>query len=814
MANIQGASKAVPQVIASTETQTRGASVPGGTRTGAIMGEGSRMERLVVSAVGNGNDGFNSTYSSTNGSDGRHFKTSLFPIISNRITLFRNGIPIQGFEQSFDSNSGNFNNRYKYRINIENGRIELQTASLVDQGGKFYKANLLNEGTGSINDLSLIDVNAPTETWDIRCVSVRRDSNGDPIDGYAKFITKGSISGIILDGYGNQISWQSNNEILNNGILQFSISEGTTSFKEGDRFSVKVEGGALNKGETLSISYIAQSDLEDPEFFTDLQQLTVKHGQPSLTNRLSLGAQLAFANNPPGIWTLQTKPAIPRRMSYTLEESASGNATADDLQFALPLNVIPDSDSNVRFFVTDAATGIESQIIPNKISFYDSNFTLSPNAFHFGTNAFAYTVILEDAVIKNADGNGTIVSSGLSATIESLTVVFDSSDVAKTIKILEPDPNAGLYVISAVEDGIATIEGGTFVDSEDVNFQVIDDTLQSAKILFSEDLALGTGDSLRVTLVDVKDADYFDAGWENAFAALETINTNMVVPLPTQTISAIQQAALSHVLTMSQPQYAKERMLLTGAIRGLTPDNIIGNKDAAVEDIGILEGIQGDSITEILSGDTEDLTDYSIPSNFGRSFRCMYFYPDEIVVQIAGDRVLVDGMYMAAAALGWFSGVSNIAMPLTRKNLTGFTILRNKVYRPIIVEQLAEAGACVVTPIAGGGNVVWGKTTTQSGFAEEEEASIVFIRDRVAEMARKAFDVFVGLPEDPTTIGSMLNKMNTVLQGAKSQKLITAVGEIKIKKDDVEPRQYNITVSYIAPSYPTNWLNLRFSFGV
>ena len=35
-------------------------------------------------------------------------------------------------------------------------------------------------------------LNAPTEIWTIRCVSVRRDTNGDPVDGYAKFVAQGS----------------------------------------------------------------------------------------------------------------------------------------------------------------------------------------------------------------------------------------------------------------------------------------------------------------------------------------------------------------------------------------------------------------------------------------------------------------------------------------------------------------------------------------------------------------------------------------------------------------------------------------------
>jgi len=808
-ANVAGAGNAGPNVFVETQTISRGASVPGGVRTAVILGEGSRSETLVSSAVGGGNDGFNSTYSSTSvGRDGRHFKTSFYPLISNRTTVYKNGIPLEGIEQVFTSTSGAFSSRYDYRLDITTGRIELQTASLVDQGGAYYKKNSLNTGTGTIGGLSLLDLDAPTETWDIRCVSVRRDGNGDPIDGYAKFVAKGSISGTVLDGYGNQVIWYSDNQIKDNGILQFYIEEGGTNFKEGDRFTIKVKGGTLSKGDSLSVTYIAETDLNDPEFFTDLQSLAAKHGQPSLTNRLSLGAQLAFANNPPGVWTCQTKPAIPRRISYQVESSASGGTTADDLQFPLPLNVIPDANSKIHFFVTDAATNTETEIIPNKIDFYDADYTASPSLFNFGPTTFSYTVVLEDAVIKNVEDGEITYVGPTTGTLSSETRPFDSGDVDKTVRILEPNGNAGDYTVVSVADGIATITGATFVNATDVNWEVIDDTLTGAKILFSSDLALAAGSSLRVTVVDQKDAEFFDAGWELALESIERIETDIVVPLPTQTISAIFQTTLAHCRTMSSIPNDKERVCIIGAIRGLTPDHILGNKDAAVEDIGILEGIQGDDISEILAGDIEDLANYKLSDSFGTSFRSSYMYPDEIVVQVGSSREKLDGFYMAPALAGWYSGVSNIAIPATNKTITGFTILRDKEYRPIIQNNLMAEGVTLVQPVSGGGLIKWGRTTTQSGFAVEEEASVIFIRDRCAKIARQAFKVFIGLPDDGTLIGSMLGTLNNLGIAFTSQKLITKFRDPKVVRNAAEPRQYDAELA-IFPTLGVDWVYIR-----
>ena len=86
--------------------------------------------------------------------------------------------------------------------------------------------------------------------------------------------------------------------------------------------------------------------------------------------------------------------------------------------------------------------------------------------------------------------------------------------------------------------------------------------------------------------------------------------------------------------------------------------------------------------------------------------------------------LLLDGFFIAAAAAGYLSGVPALQIPLTRKTLSGFTILRDKLLRPIVLEGLLAAGVSVVQPVAGGGKVVWGRTTTQSGFPEEEEISI------------------------------------------------------------------------------------------
>src|SRR3954471_23581442 len=100
MPSIPGAINAIPSVYSTVTTLSRGVSVPGGARLPVLLGEGSRVETIISSAAGHGLDGLNSSYSSANGQDGRHFQLTNAPVISNRITLFKNGITLTGTEDT------------------------------------------------------------------------------------------------------------------------------------------------------------------------------------------------------------------------------------------------------------------------------------------------------------------------------------------------------------------------------------------------------------------------------------------------------------------------------------------------------------------------------------------------------------------------------------------------------------------------------------------------------------------------------------------------------------------------------------------
>src|SRR5690606_6813587 len=128
---------------------------------------------------------------------------------------------------------------------------------------------------------------------------------------------------------------------------------------------------------------------------------------------------------------------------------------------------------------------------------------------------------------------------------------------------------------------------------------------------------------------------------------------------------------------------------------------------------------------------------------------------------------------------------------LTNKTLSGFTILRDKLFRPITLEQLSASGITVLQPVTGGGRVLHGKTTTNSGFVEEQEISIIFIRDRIAKTMRAGFQGFIGNAESNTLQGSLMSRASGILNGFVSQGLITAFSNLKVARDSVDPTQWN-----------------------
>lgn len=655
-----------------------------------------------------------------------------------------------------------------------------------------------------------------------------------------------------------------------NGVLMLGINPGTTPFEVGDKFYIDVRSKALKKSDKLEASLISEADLNDPEFFTSADRLYRKHGLPSETNTLSLGAQMAFENGAPGILAVQCKPSVPRKVTQTLieEKTARGlggfnacggnyeDCDLDDLMINIPRpNGLrlgrPKVGTSVS--VTVIRGGKEIQIFPNKVEFYDSLFDSKVGMERFirsSDYSYSYTIVntLQDDLGSGTFGGITLESSeGYFSTFE---YDFDESDLLNGSKIrivslekadgtlvtkatdisdylfgddtLEPELKiapSGIVSDSVVKVVHYTTNAAPIAEASDIQFVISDisnTTDLDAALLLNRDLiksgTIKEGDGLRITYIDEVDYDFYDTNWFEAFEKLEAFDTQIVVPLPTQTKSSIFRQAVSHCEIMSSVANKKERMALIGAMAGVTAAALIGNEQVAVEDIGVIEGIQGDDPEEVLNENIEDLQNFKLDENFTSS-RAVYFFPDQIVRNIAGTNTFLDGFFVSAAAGGWLSATQNVALPLTNKSLTGFTILRDKIFPPVILNSLGEVGATVLQPIVGGGAVLAGRTTSQSGFVEDEEISIMFIRDRVKEVLRSVVKGFIGKVQGDATYALMGAKVRSALSGMISEGIITDFTGLKVEQDKVDPRQINVFVRF-APAFPINYIFIDIEVGV
>lgn len=1075
MANIPGISGPInPSVVSRDQIRTTGVSIPGGARVLAIIGEGRREETIVSSAVGGGHDGLSPDFSGNATPDGRHFALSQSPIVVNRTTLLLNGVPLNGVEQQINSSS--FDSRFDFRIDSTLGHIELQGASLVDQGGKAYIRGASNYGDGSLALLEVATKNAPAENWTLRCAGVSRDSYGRPLSNTETFTLTGTVTGQVrtasgspivfsADAYGvdgyyafnypfiglNATTSQSartdgyfatpdnsqaigyrplettdtnkttnlvysptggflqaaagdtitvavtgtpsstytalvtavhNDKVLEtdtpitltnsnittgasgftfsvtapkvlhtasatwnatavgkkirapfgdytvlaliqeavyapavqtlrlsgalsasvspgvewqtfqtNGLINFAVMEGLVAFDVGDRFDFVVFSRRLNQNDSLVAQYIAQADINAPQFFTEVHDVYAKHGRPSTSNTLALGAQLAFTNGANGIFCVGAAPGLARRTNQTLLQVTDGitagmgfngdptNPSVDALRMPLPPGAMPDGETDVHIFIQhrDPATGAveERQIFPNKVAFYESvNAGPTGEANFVANNTYSYTMVLDHDILQagaegstdktkpynfkaldaqfsatdksnalgvgnvirlvgGAKADGTRFTSFNDATILSSTdisngiVAADGSIALRIANVLSGNTvvfSTGAPIDLTTSAPFATIPGGTFggflQNLQSVDWQLVDasqNVVLTSSLLFSKDVVtngtLQQGDGVRITYIDRMDAPFFDPNWLLAYESLETVDVQMVCPLPTATFSNIFRAGVTHCESQSYIQNRHERVLLIGAITGITPDALLGNTKVAVEDIGILEGIQGASAADVLGGNVEDLADYSIDTNYGNSSRVEYFYPDQIIVNVGGELTALHGFYLSAAAGGWYANNQNIAEPLTNKSLSGFSILSSRQYKPTVYNNLAGIGVTVLQPIAGGGTVLWAKTTSNSGFPEDQEASIRFTRDKVQRTLRDGLHGLIGTVETIATPSIMITRVVSIMNSLVSQGLITAFTDVTVARDSVEPRQWNVFARY-SPAYPLDFIFIDLEVGV
>lgn len=149
----------------------------------------------------------------------------------------------------------------------------------------------------------------------------------------------------------------------------------------------------LARGEQLVVNYVAEDDVNDPETFFDPESLYEKHGFPSISNTLALGAQIAFENNATVVMACQALPLTDQGWEAT---------TAFRNRLGLgPVEPISDSDWSLTF----AELEKEELDVLVPLSYLSDTDTPALGtgalAYHFGVQAQAFAHVESQSLTQN-----------------------------------------------------------------------------------------------------------------------------------------------------------------------------------------------------------------------------------------------------------------------------------------------------------------------------------------------------------------------------------------------------------------------------
>ncbi len=305
-----------------------------------------------------------------------------------------------------------------------------------------------------------------------------------------------------------------------------------------------------------------------------------------------------------------------------------------------------------------------------------------------------------------------------------------------------------------------------------------------------------------------------DSDWSLTFAELEKEEIDLISSLPyisdddtpvlgtgaTAYFFNIHSQLRAHCLTMSLVENRKERQFVIGSPK--------------LEDVNSMLGTSYTNLPAWLTDTSVYTGDGYVDETYGSTFRGHFLSPDKIIRVVAGVVEELSGMHLACAYAGKLSGTQYLPEPMTRKTLVGFNILRGEKYSQGQMNLMAASGVVVVEPLTSGGRIRHGLTTINTGAVEEEEPSVIAVRDYVSKQVRITLENrFIGRPITDTLVGDMSSVLKLFLGSLLAQVLINNYAGASVRIDSQLATQANVTFD-IQPIYPLNWIKIEFSIGL
>lgn len=191
--------------------------------------------------------------------------------------------------------------------------------------------------------------------------------------------------------------------------------------------------------------------------------------------------------------------------------------------------------------------------------------------------------------------------------------------------------------------------------------------------------------------------------------------------------------------------------------------------------------------------------------------------PDQITINpglnsatgLATGTVNIAGYYLAAALAGTFVGQTDVYIPITRKQVNGFSSIPNQI-STADSNSLQAYGSTVVRQERDGTMYVRHGLTTNTTNWLTQEISISAIGDRLADRVQSALEQsgIIGGVMTPNTLATLQTIVASVLIQAQTDNLIQSYQNLTYVV--VPPTSVNVTFQY-SPTYPLNYVNVNFS---
>ena len=191
--------------------------------------------------------------------------------------------------------------------------------------------------------------------------------------------------------------------------------------------------------------------------------------------------------------------------------------------------------------------------------------------------------------------------------------------------------------------------------------------------------------------------------------------------------------------------------------------------------------------------------------------------PDQITINpglnsatgLATGTVNIAGYYLAAALAGTFVGQTDVYVPITRKQVNGFSSIPNQI-STADSNSLQAYGSTVVRQERDGTMYIRHGLTTNTTNWLTQEISINAIGDRLADRVQYTLEQsgIIGGVMTPNTLATLQTIVASVLIQAQTDNLIQSYQNLTYTV--VPPTSVNVTFQY-SPTYPLNYVNVNFS---